>query len=307
MDSRLFDRTSSGVFPIGVWHRSVTETRFAWETVQSGQKLGPFEWTIEAYEAAILCYQIEIKDTRFLPTRGKADVMVHPFVASRASYSLFQAHYVPWEGAFLDYEHVIFWNRPLISGSEVVLAGEITRKYEKRDRLYLEWSTECRDHDLNLLFKVTQTVVSPRLRGEESRSGADTSPTAAKQELSPRVLEEIDTRELYCYLGWSRRNSYPPHPNLHTDFEQAKTAGLPGIIMQGAVLGAQIVQAAVDHFGDRFCYGSTVSFKLVRPIMTESRPMLRVYRNKIDNSLNLQLEDGNGQTLVAGFAARNSE
>jgi hypothetical protein len=149
--------------------------------------------------------------------------------------------------------------------------------------------------------------VSPRLRGEESRSGAEAPSTAVEQELSTSALEEIDTREIYCYLGWSRRNSHPPHPNLHTDFEQAKTAGLPGIIMQGAVLGAQIVQAAVDHLGDRFCYGSTVSFKLIRPIVTESRPKLRVYRNKIDNSLSLQLEDDGGQTLVAGFAALNGE
>ena len=307
MNSRVFDRASSGVFPIGVWHRSAAETRFAWETVQPGQKLGPFDWTIEAYEAAILCYQIEINDIRFLPTSGKADVMVHPFVASRASTSLFYGHYIPWEGAFLDYEHVVSWSRPLISGSKVVLAGEITRKYEKRDRLYLEWSTECRDQDSNMLFEVRQTVVSPRLRSAESRSGAAASPTAATPELSTGILEEIDAREIYCYLAWSRRHSYPPHPNLHTDLEQAKSAGLPGIIMQGAVLGAQIVQAAVDHLGDMFCYGSTVSFKLVRPIMTESRHRLRVYRNKNDGSLNFQLEDGNGQILVTGFAARNSE
>ena len=311
MEKQFFTRASSGVFPIGVWHGSNAETIFAWETVQPGQKLGPFEWTVEAYEAAILCYQIEIKDTRFLPTRGKTDVVVHPFIASRASYSLFQAHYTPWAGAFLDYEHVISWNRPLIAGSPVVLTGEITRKYEKRDRLYLEWGTECRDRDSNLIFKVSQKVVSPRLRGEASRSAAAASTAAAatapNPETSAGVLEEIDTREIYCYLGWSRRNSHPPHPNLHTDVEQAKGAGLPGIIMQGAVLGAQIIQAAVDHFGDGFCHGSTVSFKLVRPIPTESRPKLRVYRNKSDNTLNMQLEDANGQTLVVGFASRNGE
>ena len=306
-NSELFHRSSSGVFPIGVWHSSGTETIFEWETVQPGQKLGPFEWTVEAYEAAILCYQIEVKDTRFLPMRGKADVMVHPFIASRASSTVLYGHYIPWTGAFLDYEHVISWNRPLICGSPVVLTGEITRKYEKRDRLYLEWSTECRDHDSNILFKVRQSVVSPRLHREESRSSPAASSTPAAPELSTEDLEEIDAREIYCYLGWSRRHSYPPHPNLHTDSELAKRAGLPGVVMQGAVLGAQIIQAAVDHFGERFCYGSTVSFKLVRPIPTESRHKLRVYRNKSDDSLNMRLEDGSGQTLVVGFAARNGE
>jgi hypothetical protein len=301
MSSRVFDSSSAGAFRIGVWHRAATQAIFDWEAVQPGQRLGPFEWIVEPYEAAILCYQLEINDRHFLPTRDETDVVLHPFIASRASLNLLQAHYKPWEGAFLDYEHVLSWSKPLIAGSVLTLAGEIVRKYEKRGRYYLEWSSECRDLSSDLIFKATQKVVSPAFRSEKSRSG-ESNLSAPRRELSSSALEEINAREIYCFLAWSRRNSYPPHPNLHTDFDRAQGAGFPNIIMQGALLGAHVVQAAVDHYGDRFCYGSVVSFKLVRPILTETKPVLRTYLDKTDDSLVLDLRDGDGHTLVVGKA-----
>jgi hypothetical protein len=301
MSSRIFESSSAGAFRIGVWHQGAAQAIFDWEAVQPGQHLGPFKWIVEAYEAAILCYQIEINDKRFLPTRDKTDVVLHPFIASRASYSLLQAHYLAWEGAFLDYEHVLSWSKPLIAGNELTLAGEIIRKYEQRGRYHLEWSSECRDLSSDLIFKTTQKVVSPAFRNEKSGSGGSNF-SAPRRDLSSSALEEIDAREIYCFLAWSRRNSYPPHPNLHTDFDKAQEAGLPNIIMPGALLGAHLVQAAVDHYGDRFNYGSVISFKLVRPILTETKPILRTYLDKTDGSLVLDLRDNDGHTLVVGNA-----
>src|ERR1700733_4341218 len=135
MNPRIFDSNCAGAFRIGIWHRSATQTRFSWDAVEVGQKLGPFLWVVEPYEAAILCYQIEINDARFLPRRDKIEVVVHPFIASRASFNLLQAHYILWEGAFLDFEHIVAWSTPLIAGRDVILTGEITGKYEKRGRL----------------------------------------------------------------------------------------------------------------------------------------------------------------------------
>jgi len=306
MSSRVFESSSAGAFRIGVWHQGAAQGIFNWETVEPGQRLGPFKWVVEPHEAAILCYQLEINDKRFLPTRDKADVVLHPFIASRASYNLLQAHYIVWEGAFLDYEHVVSWSKPLIAGSELTLAGEIVRKYEKRGRYYLEWSSECRDLSSDLIFKATQKVVSPAFRSEKSESSGSNL-SAPRRELSPSGLEEINAREIYCFLAWSRRNSYPPHPNLHTDLDRAQGAGFPNIIMPGALLGAHLVQAAVDHYGDRFCYGSVISFKLVRPILTETKPVLRTYLDKTDDSLVLDLRDDDGHVLVVGKAKLANE
>ena len=62
-------------------------------------------------------------------------------------------------------------------------------------------------------------------------------------EISP-VTKEITLEKMRLYSGW------PEKKNIHTDFEAAKRAGLPGPIAQGLMSAANISEMLTRFFGE---------------------------------------------------------
>lgn len=115
--------------------------------------------------------------------------------------------------------------------------------------------------------------------------------------------EELATRELQCFLGWSRRNVYPPHPNIHTDHDFARERGFPGAIMSASQIVPHLHEAVIDAVGvDVFFGGTRLRYKMIRPIASEGSAWVRVLRGPDARTLELRVENAEGGLCIVGEA-----
>lgn len=146
-----------GKFGIGLWHQQPGTPPLDWNTITLEDVLGPFDWTMEAYEVAILCFCSELHVPEYLAQRNNPVPLIPPVAAIWASFSLLQGHFVL--GPIVDVSHEVSWHEPLRAGSPVRLAGKIVEKYEKRGRHYLVWNTQCTRANGSVVFDVRHTII----------------------------------------------------------------------------------------------------------------------------------------------------
>ncbi|NNL85727.1 MAG: hypothetical protein HKP27_08750 [Myxococcales bacterium] len=114
---------------------------------------------------------------------------------------------------------------------------------------------------------------------------------------------ELAARDIQCFLGWSRRNVYPPHPNIHTDHDFARERGFPGAIMSASQIVPHLHEAVIDAVGCAVFFGGTrLRYKMVRPIGSESRAHVRVLRTDDPTTLELRVENAEGDLCIVGEA-----
>jgi hypothetical protein len=158
LDSSLrFNPKEVGKFGIGLWHQHSGTPPLDWNLVALEDTLGPFDWTMEAYEIAILCFCSELHVSEYLAQRNNPVPLVPPAAAIWASFSILQGHFVL--GPIVDVSHEVCWHEPLRAGDPVRLTGKITEKYEKRGRHYLVWNTLCTRANGKAVFDVRHTII----------------------------------------------------------------------------------------------------------------------------------------------------
>ncbi|TAJ16314.1 MAG: hypothetical protein EPO47_11015 [Rugosibacter sp.] len=155
--SLRFNLDEIGKFGIGLWHQQPETPPLDWNAVIPETMLGPFDWTMEAYEVAILCFCSELNVPAYLAQRDNPVPLVPPVAAVWASFSLLQGYFVL--GAIVDVSHEVCWHEPMRAGDPVQLAGKITEKYEKRGRHYLVWDTHCTRPNGTAIFDVRHTII----------------------------------------------------------------------------------------------------------------------------------------------------
>lgn len=115
--------------------------------------------------------------------------------------------------------------------------------------------------------------------------------------------DELAARPIRCFTGWSRRNVYPPHPNIHTDLEVARAHGFDTMIMSASQIVPHLHEALIDAVGaDVFFSGVEVEYKMIRPVPAEGIAYARVLRSEDPGVLTIQVDDGGESLFVAGRA-----
>jgi hypothetical protein len=152
-----------GKFGIGLWHQKPGTPPLDWVSVMPGTALGPFDWTIEPYEIAIMCFCAELHAPAYLARRSAPLPLVAPVGAIWASFSLIQGHFVV--GRIVDVSHEVRWHQPMHAGEPVTIAGQIAEKYERRGRHYLAWNTRCARAGGAAVFDVRHTIIDLAMQG----------------------------------------------------------------------------------------------------------------------------------------------
>lgn len=116
-------------------------------------------------------------------------------------------------------------------------------------------------------------------------------------------LREVFGRDIETFLGWSRRNVFPPHPNIHTDHDFARARGFEGAIMSASQVVPHLHEALIELLGeDRFFGGTAVRYKMVRPIPSEGRARVSILaRPGEPRKLELRVESA-GSLAITGTA-----
>ena len=71
-----------GKFGLGLWYQRPNLPPLSWNTVAVGMLLGPFDWTLESYEIALICFCAELHGQ----AKARAAVLLHPHQKTMASY-----------------------------------------------------------------------------------------------------------------------------------------------------------------------------------------------------------------------------
>lgn len=117
------------------------------------------------------------------------------------------------------------------------------------------------------------------------------------------VGHELAAREIRCFTGWSRRNVYPPHPNIHTDLDVAQQHGFETMIMSASQIVPHLHEALIDAVGaDAFFSGVEVEYKMIRPVPAEGIAYARILRSEDPRVLTIQVDDGGEALFIAGRA-----
>jgi hypothetical protein len=146
-----------GQFGLGLWYQGPNTPPLSWKSVEVGMPLGPFDWTLESYEIAIICYCAEIKEAHYLASKSNPVPILPPTGAFWASIGLLYGHFSATRGA--DIAHEIQWYRTMRAGEPTRISGRIADKYVKRGLHYISWETHCVSMSKEPIFDVKQTVL----------------------------------------------------------------------------------------------------------------------------------------------------
>lgn len=104
---------------------------------------------------------------------------------------------------------------------------------------------------------------------------------------------EVYRKTINCFLGWSRRNVYPPHPNIHTDHNFAQERGFDSAIMSASQVVPHLHEALIEILGEQTFFNRTdIRYKMVNPVGAEGAITITITRQsptklalKVDNEL----------------------
>jgi len=289
-------------FKIGRWHDASRGGPIVWDELRLGETIGPAEWKLEPYEAALICFYGDSTRAEYLPTALDPLPAVHPVAALWASVSVRQLRY-RFAGTF-DFIHDITWDRPLRCGDATRLTGSVHHFTETRGRRELCIAVECHDLDNQRVFRVEQTAVvarAPKSAVAPATGNADRAPSPAVATPAP---EPLYSKTMPCHLGWARRPTFPAHPNLHTDKDAARAAGFPDVIMFGIQVATQMFEGIIDFLGAPAFYGSRIRYRLLRPVMADSTVRMTLSRPRDETAdagtYDLVLAEDGGPPLFHG-------
>jgi len=121
--------------------------------------------------------------------------------------------------------------------------------------------------------------------------------------MTERHAEILALREIRCFIGWSRRNVYPSHPNIHSDVDFARRHGFDGMIMSASQIVPHLHEALIEAIGvDTFFSGTRVEYKMVRPVPSEGVAFARILRSDEPGTLDLRVDDGGKTIYIRGRA-----
>jgi len=120
----------------------------------------------------------------------------------------------------------------------------------------------------------------------------------------PPVSKDITFEKMRLYSGW------PEQKNIHTDYEAAKRAKLPGPIAQGLMSAAYISEMLTKFFGEGWMKGGKLSVSFINIVQPGDKVTAKgVVKERVteDSKVRLVLdvwcENQNGVKVTVGTAS----
>ena len=113
---------------------------------------------------------------------------------------------------------------------------------------------------------------------------------------------EVYRKTINCFLGWSRRNVYPPHPNIHTDHDFAQERGFDSAIMSASQVVPHLHEALIELLGEQIFFNQTdVRYKMVNPVGAEGSITIIIIRQS-PTKLDLKVNNEQDKLAIVGVA-----
>lgn len=195
---------------------------------------------------------------------------------------------------------------PIPVGSVVTVGGEITDKYARRGRGYVQWRLDAWI-DGRLVQRHWKDWAFPAapedLEGWPERQSAPRAPDEpAIETLLPLALPMTIDRTIE-FEG-------PIPLNNHNDQAAAEAAGWPGPLVQGELTFGLLCRVLRDRFGAGFIAGGTIDVRFIRPVYTGQTITANAKVTRIENGVahcHVWAENDDGVPVVVGTAAAKVE
>ncbi len=113
---------------------------------------------------------------------------------------------------------------------------------------------------------------------------------------------EVYRKTINCFLGWSRRNVYPPHPNIHTDHHFAQERGFDSAIMSASQVVPHLHEALIELLGEQIFFNQTdIRYKMINPVGSEGSITIIIIRQS-PTKLDLKVKNEHDKLAIVGIA-----
>lgn len=132
---------------------------FVYDQVEVGESIGPIEYVITEDKAQEHHEAIEATHPRFVD--GDSD-LVEPSILASAEYAAFDAEY-PGPNVGIHTDHTFEFYAPVRVGMKLHVEGEVTDKYEKRERKYVDSQVDFEDEDGEPVGRAIRSAIRDRI------------------------------------------------------------------------------------------------------------------------------------------------
>jgi hypothetical protein len=128
---------------------------FVYDQVEVGESIGPIEYEFTEEEVEEHHKSINATHPGFVEEDSK---LVEPSILSNAEYEAFHEEY-PGPSVGIHVDHTLEFHSTIHIGDKIKVKGEVTDKYIKRDRKYVESEIEFIGEDNELVGRATRSAI----------------------------------------------------------------------------------------------------------------------------------------------------
>lgn len=151
---------------------------------------------------------------------------------------------------------------PIPVGSVVTVGGEVTDKYSRRGRGYIQWRLDA-SIDGRLVQQHWKDWAFPA-----SLEDLENWPERVSDPHPPEVpaLATLEPIRMKMTIDRTIEFEGPIPLNNHNDLAAARAAGRPAPLVQGELTFGLLCRVLRDHFGAGFVVGGTIDVRFIQPV-----------------------------------------
>ena len=251
------------------------------------EEFGPVDLLVDDLKVKRFAFTQDDHGDRYLRAGPDGPRVGHAALLANDLLQLFTLRFAPSQVVGLHTEEELWFDRPVLVGQRVRLAGRYVDKYERRGQGYVVMEADARDEDGRTLVRHRGVEIMRTTPGEVAGRGSagrgtgrrvsdayDTSLPLAESlgggavpgmGLQP-LSKEITFEQMAVF---SRTGEFVT--NIHNDLATARAGGLTVPIVQGQQLVCYLAELLTRAFGDEWFTTGRLHVKFLRPVSAFDR------------------------------------
>ena len=267
--------------------------KYTYDNIEVGEQLGPVEGVLSALKLKSHAFAVDDYGDWYFKDSPFGGPIGHPTLLATDVLYLFMMAYdmtPPTEGGLHGKNEIEFVN-PVRVGTRVTIQGTHSDKYQKRAQNYriLEGQVVDENGQVIIRMRATETVgfkadtpvgqsmgkpAADAITGEVpadapvvTRASRDVPIGGVLPSLSKHMTLEQSVMYSGFPYGWVEGGAKKIDMTIHTDPEDARGRGQPGVIVQGLCSAAFISEICTNFFGQKWFTTGRLSTNFLRPVI----------------------------------------